>query len=593
MAKIIKRKTTTVSKTAPKNNSSSKITKTTSKKISETVGKIEMKQESTTLEKIKVEKPKIVRKKSKIIRPKTGSSTNANPPKLAIGSKSKTISTKTGKISVQFLGGFPVEAKNAIKHTTAKLTEASCFSKEEIKGRKIENPIIIADPSNASNILPGAVFSSNSLLNTGRFVYQKVKQRKPLNLSIPPSNIVKTTYKSIDIKPGEDSTLKIGQATAQLISSNNFNKNASPNEKSEAETIITTIEDYLSLNIATSGFFMGISGENNFNFTSSEKRYYYLFTFEQECVEVSASQIESKNDLFTDQSNWGTDWFYISSVIYGRRLHVLVNSYRKLETFVGQHKGELNWGVLGGKFSVEEKTSNLFSEITIEAKAQGGAPFTERDPKKIDAAIKKYFEVPYDKYNIVPLAYSITNLSGTPAGLFTEAFLDEKNCLKTEKIRVQLSSIVLVQDDDGASDGSEQLYGKIAIFLYNDKKKKMLADGKTELKNIGGIDLPTGMITYGSEDSPLRVKKVSKFNKEHPALKNKYVDLTIKNLDYSIKLVPGMKEEDDFGDDTFKNQSGIFQTSIRNMLLNGENGKTFYFTHQKSEVMLTVEITPA
>lgn len=545
--------------------------------------------EKIKMEKIKIEKPKpkVKREKSTTTKP-AGSDSK---PKLVTGTKKHTIGLKSGKITVQIAGGYG-SAKDGIKHNVSKLNDAKCFSKEEVSGMRIESPIKIADPSKASEILPGMVFNATKLLTSGKFTYEKVKVRKPVNLRIPASNIIKNTNASAVPEAGKDITGKLGEATRKLISSGNFNSNAQPNEASEVMALSTTLEDYLKLNIATSGFFMGISGENNFSFSSSTKGYHHLFTFEQKCVNVIADQAEGPKALFTDDGGWDTDWFYIKEVQYGRRLHIVVNSQKRLETYMGQHKGELNWGVVGGKFSVEEKTSSLFKETSIEVKAQGGAPFTETDPKKIAAAIDNYFKVPYSKYQVVPISFTITRLSGSDASLITEAFLDGKNCLNANKVRVKIKEINVKIDDDGADDRSEQLFGQLNVYLYNDAKKLVLLDGKTSLPKIKNVEIPSGIISYGKEDAPLRVKRGRPLTEDSSALKNKYVDLSIQNLDYEIKLVPVMKEEDDFTDDVFNNQSGNYKKSIRTMLLEGSNVKTFLFTDGKSEVEFTIEITP-
>jgi len=527
-----------------------------------------------------------------LIKNKQKTTTTDRKSTLVYGTNKREIKTKNGKVTVQLLGGTGLKHKDAIKLNRRKLDESLCFSLEEIKGMKIESPIVISDPTNSSNILPGAVFDGESLLNTGKFVYQKMKFRHPVTLRTPPSNIVKNTASKAIPSPGEDLTAKLGNATAALINSSNFISGSSPNKEAELKTVATTVQDYLNLKIASSAFFMGISGENNFSYSSSEKSYMYLFTFQQKCLDVIADQISNPTNVFTDPTGWNNNWFYIEQVEYGRRLHILVKSYKKLETYMGKQAGELNWGIVGGKFSVEEKESNLFKEITIEALALGGAPFTETDPKKIDAAIKKYFAVPYNKYNIVPLTFTITTLNGIPASLITEAFLDGKNCLKTNNVRVYIKEINAVVIDDGASDVSEQLYGGINIFLYNENKKVVALDGKTEIKKVKTFpQLPTTYIAYGTEDHPIRVKYNSLYNEQSSVLANKFVDLTVLNLDYQIEIRPGMKEEDDFTDDVLKNQSGNFKMSLRNMLLEGIFSKTFFFNDGKTEIELTVGIS--
>ena len=179
----------------------------------------------------------------------------------------------------------------------------------------------------------------------------------------------------------------------------------------------------------------------------------------------------------------------------------------------------------------------------------------------------------------MPLNFRLSDLSGNPVSLTTEAFLNANNCLKTNKIRIRIKELKCIQADDGGK--SEQIYGGIAISLHDHKGKP---------QNISDNFLKTiAILTYAKENSPIHLISGTPVTENDPALKDKHFTLTIENLDYRLFIVPTMNEADDFGDDKFITGNG-FDFTIRNMLLEGESVKTFEFRHDASQVHLTIGI---
>lgn len=491
--------------------------------------------------------------------------------------------SSNGYVTVQY--GLNKSPADQIKPASKTINKAMCLTKEEVRGQKTEAEMVIADASRAGQILPGAVIDGSGLLRSGEFLYKHMDKRKPVVLSTS-TNMAKQTSVTVNAAPGENIEAKMRSAAQMLTRPSNMT--GMPNKASEAETSLSTLEESTGLSIGASFFYLGISGQNNFSFSSEKYRYMYLFRFEQACLSVMANAVSSPEDVFTDGSN-GTDWYYIREVKYGRRLYVLLESETDLEKFSNDFSAGLNWGIVAAAYRQQNTGSKLRSITNIRVLTQGGQPLAVTDPAKTDAAIKKYFEAGYGDMDIVPLSFKLTSLKGEPVSMITQAFLDGENCLGTQKIRIRVSAIDCMQADDGASDMSEQLYGKMAVLLYH-KGKKVMVDGKTPIPDAGSAVIPSGFIGYGSEEAPYRVipGKPRLFGANE---QGKYIDVQLPDLDLVIELKPVMKEEDDLGDDDLVTDNK-FKKSVRQMLLEGDTGMTFEFRHDKTRVLLLVEIRP-
>ncbi|MBK6825836.1 MAG: hypothetical protein IPG86_02670 [Chitinophagaceae bacterium] len=96
--------------------------------------------------------------------------------KVAINKTSYKYESGNGNVTVSFVAGQP--AKDDVVASSTPVNAAMCLTKEEVKGQKVENELIIADGSKASQILPGAVIDADILLKSGEFVFMKMNKRK-------------------------------------------------------------------------------------------------------------------------------------------------------------------------------------------------------------------------------------------------------------------------------------------------------------------------------------------------------------------------------------------------------------------------------
>lgn len=522
------------------------------------------------LEKIVRKKPVIRKEKTRVIPERT---------KITI-LKSRIVKLNTGQVKLYFRNG-----KNPQKGITNKITKLGkdhpmCLTREQVSGMDVESNIVVSNPENMANLIPGNIIDGNVFLNGGNLVFQEVKNRKNVTFTAS-SNLVHNKISEAKSSEGVDITPKITQAVHNLTKPGNLS--GMPNVESSSEISISTMYDSTSVQVGASGYFMGFAAEDEFKFSSEKYNYMYVFKFEQKCLSVNANQISDPEDaLFKPEKAKGS-WYYIKEVTYGRRLYILLETEYSLESYSNDFKGSWNWGVVGAALSQKTSGKSFTSFTNIRAVSQGGQPVAISDPKKVQQEIDKYFQKSYNQIDIVPLEFRLTNLHGEPVSLVTEAFLDGNNCLKAKKIRIRIKELNCLVADDGGSN--EQIYGSVGVMLSDEKGiPKMI--GK-----ISGKPFPIASIVYAKENAPIVLYKGKPLTEKDPALKDKHLTLNIGNLDYKLAILPSMKEEDDFTDDDFKTNNK-FNMTIRNMLLEGESVKTFEFRDGASKVHLTVGVEP-
>ncbi|HLV24544.1 MAG TPA: hypothetical protein VKY36_07195 [Moheibacter sp.] len=494
--------------------------------------------------------------------------------------KLRTVKLNTGLVKLHFARG-----KNPNKGIVNKIYKLGkeypmCLTREQVSGMDVESNIVVSNPENMSNLIPGNIIDGDKFLNGGNLVFQEIKNRKNVTFTAS-SNLVKNKISEAKSSAGVDITPKIAQAVHALTMPSNLS--GMPNVESNSEVNISTMYDSISVQVGASGYFMGFAAADQFKFSSEKYNYMYVFKFEQKCLSVNANQISSPDDVLFQPEKAQQNWYYINEVTYGRRLYIILESEFSLESYSNDFKGSWNWGVVGAELTQKTSGKSFTSFTNIRAVSQGGQPIAISDPKKVQNEINKYFKKSYNEIDIVPLEFRLTNLNGEPISLVTEAFLDGNNCLKSKKIRIRIKELNCLVADDGGTN--EQIYGNVGIMLSDEKGvPKMI--GK-----ISGKPFPVASIVYAKESSPIYLTKGKPLTEKDPVLKDKYLTLNIKNLDYKLTIMPSMKEEDDFTDDDFKTNNK-FNMTIRNMLLEGESIKTFEFRDGASKVHLTVGIEP-
>lgn len=512
--------------------------------------------------------------------PVTGSQT----AKLNFEVLARDVSSKNGKVNISF--GRAIPARNDIKTKSSPAEGALCLTREEVKGQRVESELVIADGARALALLPGGVIDANRLLNTGEFIYVGMDNRKPVALSTT-SNLVRQV--SATVQPGKNNNSIEEELRTKVQSlTRPSNLNGMPNVRSSSEVSISTLQETIGVNIGGSFFYMGVSAESNFKFSSKQYRYMYVYQFEQECLPVLANAITSPEDVFRDNPQNNNNWLYVREVKYGRRLYVLMESEYDLKKYAAELNGSLEWGVVSANLKTKTKGSSLSEKTNIRVLTQGGTFVSITDPANIQRELDKYFAAPFKQMDIVPLSYKLTYLDGTPVSMVTQAFLDGKNCLANNRVRVRISKIECQKADDNKQN--EEVYGSATIQLFNSAGQEVMGDGKTPAPPMA----VAGSFSYGSKDAPLVITEGPGKGKTFDLnQQGKYFDFLIQDLDTKLEIKPVLKEKDNGfnADDDFITQDRL-KKSLRQMLLEGSTSPVFEFRFKNAVILIYFEIIP-
>jgi hypothetical protein len=509
--------------------------------------------------------------------------------KVALGPLSYKYESDNGHVDISYSRS--KGEKDDVKTNPSVSKAAMCLTKEEVRGQKIENIQVIADPATALEILPGGVIDADVLLKSGQFKYIKMDKRKPVTLttSSNQANKVKET-----ITPGRNNDITDELRTKVHALTRPSNMKGMPNAATEDEVTISTLNETTGIKIGASFFYMGASVNNNFNFSSSKYRYMYLYKFEQQCLPVSANGVSSVSDLFKDSTQMNSNWLYIQQVMYGRRLFVIIESECDMEEYSNKLDGNLELGAVSAELSVKTKGSSLSQKVNIRTITQGGQPFRLSDPARIEEELDNYFESKFSEMDIVPLSYKLTYMDGEPVSLISNAFLDGKNCLDNSKMKIRITKVECIRVDD--SKDNEEVYGSASIYYYNAAGKPVATDGKTILPSLPPFfsPIPVSTFAFGTKDAPLMFNTGNnKVKAYEPFQQGKYVDVSLSTLDMIIEIKPVVHEKDNVfnKDDDYITENWMRKT-IRQMLMEGDNTPVFEFRRKNSLLLVHFEIVP-
>ncbi len=504
--------------------------------------------------------------------------------------KIRTIATGSNSRIKMQLSGTSTQPVDSLRSKITPLDDKVCFNQEEVSGMKVEFPIALFCPKEAASILPGMVFNGAELLEKGQFVPEGTGQRKAITLRARCTSILKNTAAEVIPQVGEDFGEQLSAASGNLVHSSNF-ISLSPDKEVVCQSVETTIEDFLSVKTAPSIFFMDHSGANRFNLTSPKKNYYYLFSFRQKYLEINAGKLTSADDIFAENTGMQPEWYYIEQVDYGRMLHIVFESNISLQKFAATSAGVLSWEKFSSQISAEPDDSSMLRQISVQVQSGGEVSNFESNPKLIKTAVETYFAEPVNGLKLVPISFHVTDLWGNAISLKTEAIFRQKNFIHSKKLRVGLKSVtVLAAAGEWEPGYYEQLYGGISVYVFNDRQKVVLADGKEMPSYLESLNPPTTKIRFGAGEQPLRLKPGMTLDQTSSVLNSKSVNLTVENLHYRIEIHPNAKEEDT-STLQFTKHTDSFNKTVGQLLHEGIVEKTLFFNEGRSQVEVTVEIS--
>jgi hypothetical protein len=503
--------------------------------------------------------------------------------RMALSKEKYEYKSKNGKVEIGY--GRGKQPKDNVRTLPKETSEAMCLSKEEVRGQKIENLQVIIDASQASQILPGGVIDGEMLLKSGEFRYMKMTKRKPISVSLV-TNQGKKTNVTVDKKENNNMEDDLRAAVNAMKSPRNIG--GMPNISSSSEVITSTLEENTGLKIGASFFYMGVKADNKFNFSSSSYHYMYVYQFEQECLSVVANTVSSPDELFTDGTGKDDNLLYIREVKYGRRLYVIIETENELQSYSDKLKTGIDWKAVEAQLNMDLSHSSVSDKINMRINTQGGSPIGAYDKKNVQKILNDYFSKPYKQIDIVPISYKMTYTDGEPVSIISDAFLDGKNCLDKDRVKIRLASVKCFK---AQSEGkNEEVYGGVNLFFYNAAGKQVLPDGKTLLPL--GVSMASHGFVFGSKDAPVSLRAGGE-KKYQPDEQGKYSALLLQDLDMVISLKPYIHEKDNVlnRDDDFITENS-FRWSIRDMLVRNTMSPSFEFRYKDAVIQLFFEIIP-
>ncbi len=497
--------------------------------------------------------------------------------------KIKTLAMRSGnKVRMQFTTQF-LQPTDSLKSKIKFLNEKMHYSEEEAGGTKLENPVVISDPVDGANLIPGTLFSGNELLEHGRIEFPEITEPKTVTLRASRTTNSKIAERKIVQINGNNFREEVRAAIAQLIKLSEFDDVPEKQLQSAESTTV----DFLKLKTLPSSFFMDATDAKSTVSTASAAKYFYMFFFRQNYLNISG---QPSLDFPSEKIQSRADSFYIEEVEYGRQLLLIFESHIRLDKFGISPTGTLNWEKFCSAISSEPEDSNLLKQLSLHVKAAGKPAYMETDARKAKAAVDEYFYTSFHELPPVPVSFRISDLQGKPVCLKTEVFIRQKNGLGSRKIRVSIKSITLLPAEDSVLS-YEQLSGCICIYIYNDKNRVMLADGKEMPSYLQSINPPTTRIRFTDGEQPLVLKPGATLDHSSSVLNCKPVSLAVDNLHYRIKIYPTGSNGDGLTGPLGK-RSDSFDKTVRELIQEGILEKTLFFNEGNSQVEVTVNIIP-
>ncbi|GAA3984548.1 thiol-activated cytolysin family protein [Hymenobacter antarcticus] len=343
------------------------------------------------------------------------------------------------------------DEKKLLSQKTINTPTEKCEIKEmEWSPGKAET--ILLDPQ-SDIIYPGCVLDAASLQD-GRYT-EIIGARKPIKLS---TSLAITKIGAAPVNNPKNSSVR--QGIRSII-------NSAINGRNPAQTTISCVEIFSKehLGLVLQGKYSAGFGnvEAAYNFDREDVKSRYLLDVTQVYYTIDVDAI-GPYGFFDYKPHGPVDYspVYISSVKYGRRIMVIMETDRSIQGQAASIKAEFSSFAASGSFSANSLVEKLFDEKSVNILAMGGnpnAPFeilraVARKASLHDILINGAIWGPNDQG--VPLAYTLKHCTdGSIFTLVQSGKYTSRTCTmkQTEEYSLELSDIVkLCATPDGGED---------------------------------------------------------------------------------------------------------------------------------------------
>jgi hypothetical protein len=323
-------------------------------------------------------------------------------------------------VSIQWCKG--IHSMDATTHTLSAPSSSPGLPKEEVRGQRVETEINLPPNASSPNLIPGGVFDSQELLNSGRFTYLIWEKRKPYTIH-GNGCLAKRTESTIKSKQGQgiNETGAI-RAIQALIDPSNFV--GTPERHASSEMRWSTFADGMGIQIGGSFFYLRSQGAKPFAFSSNKYSHLYVYTFDQVFLTARAESPAQIAPILGDIETANEDALILVETKYGRRAYVIIESEIALESQLDISRGGLEWIVVSAKLEQPRCREAMAERITIRLQTQDGKTFTAHNMTQLQTSIDSYFQSSCADNPIAPLSFKVSDLDGTSVSLLTSAFLD-------------------------------------------------------------------------------------------------------------------------------------------------------------------------
>jgi len=386
----------------------------------------------------------------------------------AVPSTTKVVRYSAGQgpqshVTVQWCKGIP--AKDTTLRTVFPLTGPLGLCKEEVRGQKVEETILLPPGASRLPFLPGGIFDSQLLLRSGNLTY--------LNSEAAQAPRDSTHLETI------------------------------PNRSSSSEMCWSTCQDGLGLNISGSYFFLSPPDSKPFAFSSENYRHLYAYTFDQVFFTIRADNPVGATGHLPSAEVLGEEALLLREVKVGRRIYVIIESETALEHHMNGIRQGLEWIMLSAKLQNPSFASKVKEQTKIRLQTQDNRILEAFDFTRLQATLDAYFESSCAENPLSPLSFQVSDLDGTPVSLLTTAFIDSQHSLSEPKAQVRLRRLKLCRQANTKGATSKDIHGKIHLHLIDalDRRSPSISD-RDSTEPLQGF-APAGTITLGTAAKPL------------------------------------------------------------------------------------------
>lgn len=457
------------------------------------------------------------------------------------------------------------------------LSNARCLSQDELTGISYEAEIQVSDPTSvASVLLPGAIINGDDFIAGKGIKLEQMRNRKAtiMRCSVP-ANRTQIPVSSQDPNMFE---AKLIEAKNQLISFDNFP--TPPTMKEELRIYESTGSELLSVRVHGAGRYLIANAKAGFNFTKSEYKYKYVFSWLQTSFSLSTNSFESLEDLLIDPSQLNGNELYVSEVVYGRRLYVVVESEYDLTQIDADFKGGMDLAVLSAKLKASTQYESLKTRLSVEAYSNG-IHLTDFDKNDIEGSVRKFMSQQFQNIGApVPISFKLIDLQKNPIILEVVNSLSDRYCVTNSKVRIRIKSAELIKSD---SD-SRKFYGSINFILTLNGSRVGL-NGQSRPN-----DAPANQIPFFSKENTitLQLNKPESWGINEQGF---YRDIQLGSLDLNVKVEPEIYRQRNNDSDPLLLTANRMNRTVRRMLMDGTMEQTFILNfNNKDEIKLVIEL---